>query len=220
MCGVDVGMIPTYGIPVGGSLRVRSGLLLTCGCVVALPLRDVGAGWAARGVFPAFRPGDACTGGDSLKRAVVDRSWSLGVQSGREDGDASQGQPRCIPAGAEWPSARGCRGRGGSVYLCVCGVSAVYLKDVEPGRGASLRVQIEPVHHLWQAAQRRYISAWGSNSCSCNSACAKWTPAPTRSLAPCSVHLCACGPYMVVNRVFPGRTPVHLRWTRTGRGRR
>jgi len=41
---------------------VRSGLLSTCGCVVALPLRDVGARWASRAVCPAFRADDACPG--------------------------------------------------------------------------------------------------------------------------------------------------------------
>ena len=59
VCGVDAQVSHAAPGGAGSSLRVRSGLLLTRGCVVALPLRDVGAGWAARGVCPAFRAGDA-----------------------------------------------------------------------------------------------------------------------------------------------------------------
>lgn len=114
---------------------------LTCGCVVALPLRDVGAGRAARAVCPAFRADDACHGSDSLKWAVVGSSWSLRVQSGREDGDAPRGQPRCISACAEWTfGPRSGRTRT-PVHLCVCGVDAAPDDENGRGLGASLRVR-------------------------------------------------------------------------------
>lgn len=102
VCGVDRGETVQRLQRFGASLRVRSGLLLTCGCVVALPLRDVGAGWATGAVCPAFRADDACHGGDSLKRALVGRSWRVPGYGGV--GETAFGSGGC------W---EGERGRGG-----------------------------------------------------------------------------------------------------------